>query len=170
MISSAGNDGLDMDQAKNLIKTPAESGNGLAISATGPLGFALGANNFSRIASYTTYGASLVTLAAPGGDFALPGNDLCTLATATGGAVTAPCWVFDMVLSTSRAGYTWAAGTSMAAPAASAVAALIKQRFPNASVGDLKNLLRRATDDAGKVGHDEFYGSGFLNAEKAVTN
>ena len=175
VISSAGNDGLDMDQAKNLIKTPAESGNGLAISATGPLGFGMGATNFARISSYTTYGASLVTLAAPGGDFALPGNAPCTLGTATGGSVTRPCWVFDMVISTSRGStpggsYSWAAGTSMAAPAASAVAALIKQKFPNASVGDLKSLLRRATDDAGKVGHDEFYGSGFLNAEKAVTN
>lgn len=67
-------------------------------------------------------------------------------------------------------GYSWAAGTSMAAPAASAVAALIKQKYPNASVGELKNLLRRATDDAGKPGHDQFYGSGYLNAEKAVTN
>ena len=175
VISSAGNDGLDMDQAKNLVKVPAESGNGIVISATGPLGFGAGATNFSRVSSYTTYGSSLVTVAGPGGDFALPGNALCTLATAAGGALTRPCWVFDMVISTARGttpggGYSWAAGTSMAAPAASAVAALIKQKYPNASVGELKNLLRRATDDAGKPGHDQFYGSGYLNAEKAVTN
>ncbi len=169
VISSAGNDGLDMDKAKNLVKVPAETGNGLVISATGPLGFGAGANNFSRISSYTTYG-SMVTLAAPGGDFALPGNDPCTLTTAAGGALTRPCWAFDMVLSTSRAGWSWAAGTSMAAPAASAVAALIKQKYPSATVGELKNMLRRATDDAGKPGQDEFYGSGYLNAEKAVTN
>ncbi len=175
VISSAGNDGLDMDQAKNLVKLPAEGGNGLAISATGPLGFGMGANDFSRISSYTTYGASLVTLAAPGGDAALPGNAPCTLALVPSGTLTRPCWVFDLVLSTARGttaagAYSWAAGTSMAAPAASAVAALIKQKYPNASVGELKNKLRRATDDAGKPGHDEFYGSGFLNAEKAVTN
>ena len=52
------------------------------------------------------------------------------------GSVTQPCWVFDMVMSTVRGSsasvlsYSWADGTSMAAPAVSAVAALVKQRFP----------------------------------------
>jgi lantibiotic leader peptide-processing serine protease len=175
VISSAGNDATDFDHSGNLIDTPAQSGNGLAISATGPFGFAYGDKSFARFSSYSNWGHSIVSLAAPGGDFAWPTDELCTLPTTGGAPVTIPCWAFDMVLSTSRGSlasagsYTWSAGTSMSAPAASAVAALIKQKHPGASVGDLKNRLRRATDDLGKPGNDPFYGAGYLNAEKAVT-
>jgi len=72
------------------------------------------------------------------------------------------------VISTSRAGYSWAGGTSMAAPAAAAVAALVKQAHPTASLGELKTRLLRSTDDEGRKGHDEFYGRGFINAAKAA--
>jgi subtilisin family serine protease len=174
VISSAGNDGLDVDQTGSLIVTPAQSGNGLAVSSTGPLGFAYGATNFSRFSSYSNWGTSLVTVAGPGGDFAYEGNELCTLPTTTL-PVTIPCWAFDMVLSTSRGsaasagGYTWTAGTSMSAPAVSAVAALIKQRYPKISVGELKNRLAQSADDLGKPGVDPYYGRGFVNALNAVT-
>ena len=66
-------------------------------------------------------------------------------------------------------GYWWAAGTSMAAPAAAGVAALIKQRFPDISVGAWKNKLANTADDEGKPGHDALYGRGFVNALRAVT-
>jgi subtilisin family serine protease len=168
VVVSAGNDAIDFDHAGNLTVTPAESGNAIAISATGPLLFARGATNFARPASYSNYGSSLVWVAAPGGDFDYPGNEACTLPTTTT-PVTIPCWAFDMVLSTSRAGYSWAAGTSMAAPAASAVAALIKQKHPGSSVAQLKNRLAQSATDEGKVGHDNFYGRGYINARNAVS-
>lgn len=176
VISAAGNDALDVDHSGNLIVTPAQSGNGLAVSATGPLGFALGANNFARFSSYSNWGNSLVSLAGPGGDFAYPGNENCTVALMPAGTLTRPCWVFDMVLSTARgagastSSYAWAAGTSMAAPAAAAVAALIKQKNPGISVGALKNKLMNSADDMGKPGHDPFYGRGYLNAARAVAD
>jgi subtilisin family serine protease len=81
-----------------------------------------------------------------------------------------------MVISTSRGAgastttYSFAAGTSMAAPAASGVAALIKERFPDISVGKLKNRLAQSADDEGKNGHDPYYGRGFVNARRAVTD
>ena len=131
------------------------------------MGFALGATDFSRPASYSNFGSSLVYVSGPGGDFALPGEDLCTLPTTTV-PVTIPCWAFDMVLSTSRAGYTWSAGTSMSAPAVSAVAALIKQKDPGATPNKLKNKLKQSASDAGKKGHDNFHGHGFVNADAAV--
>jgi len=173
VVSSAGNDGLDLDHLGNVIVTPAESGNGLAVSSTGPLGFGFDETNFTRFSSYSNWGTSMVTVAAPGGDFAYPGNENCTLPVGAG-TLTRPCWVFDMVLSTARGttasgSYSWAAGTSMSAPAASAVAALIKQRFPNISVGELKNRLAQSADDLGKPGVDPYYGRGFVNAYRAVT-
>lgn len=176
VVASAGNDAADLDHNKNLIKVPAEISTILSISSTGPLGFGLGNQNFARFASYSNYGSSGVTLAAPGGDSALEGEAPCTLPRTVSGTVTTACWVFDMVMSTVRGGaastssYGWAAGTSMASPAAAAVAAMIKQKYPGISVGDLKNRLRRATDDLGKPGQDAFYGAGFLNAAKAVAD
>lgn len=169
VVVSAGNDGLDMDRMGNWIVTPAESGNAIAVSATAPIGFALGATNFSEPASYSNYGNSLVWVSGPGGDGGYPGDEVCTRPLANGGTLTRPCWVFDLVLSTSRAGYTWAGGTSMAAPAASAVAALIKQKHPGISVGELKNRLAQSATDAGKNGQDNFHGRGFINARNAVT-
>jgi lantibiotic leader peptide-processing serine protease len=173
VVSAAGNDSYDLDHTASLITVPAQSGSGIAVSSTGPEGFALGANNFRRPASYTNYGVSAINVAGPGGDFALPGNALCTRATTTG-TVTIPCWAFDMVLSTSRGGatsvasYSWAAGTSMAAPAVSAVAALALEANPGMSLGALKNKLAQSADDEGKKGADPFYGKGFVNARKAV--
>ena len=179
VVCSAGNDAIDLDHSGSLITVPAMSGSGIAVSATGPMGFAVnwpdGATNFRQLASYSNYGNSLVWLAAPGGDYMLPGDALCTIPRALSGVVTNYCWVFDMVISCSRGSgasistYTWAAGTSMAAPAVSAVAALVKQRFPWISVGALKTHLARTADDEGKKGHDPYYGKGFVNAFRAVT-
>ena len=164
VISAAGNDGYDLDHSGNLITVPAMSGNGVAISATGPMGWALGNDNGRRPSSYTNYGQSMIHVAGPGGDFAYPGNENCNVA-----GIVRPCWVFDMVLSTSRAGYSWAAGTSMAAPAAAGVAALIKQRFPDTDGAQLKSKLAQSADDEGKTGHDAYYGRGFVNARRAVS-
>jgi subtilisin family serine protease len=167
VVSAAGNDGIDLDHSGSYISVPAQSGAGVAVSATGPLGFALGATNFDRPASYTNYGNSVVNVAAPGGDFALPGEDLCTVPTTNGAPLTRPCWVFDMVMSTNVGGWAWAAGTSMAAPAASAVAAMIKQQHPDISLGALKTALQQSAVDAGKKGNAPFYGKGWINAYNA---
>jgi subtilisin family serine protease len=160
VVSAAGNDGIDLQHAVNFTSVPAESGSGLAVSATGPIGWALNpATALDRPASYSNFGTSTINVSAPGGDFALPGEDLCTVSGAT-----IPCWAFDMVLSTSRAGWTWAAGTSMAAPAASAVAAMIKQNHPDISLGDLKTKLQNS---AVRTNPKNFHGKGFINALNA---
>ncbi len=179
VVSAAGNAAVDLDHSGSLIQVPAQSGSGLGVSATGPVGYGVGwpggATNFRRPASYTNYGNSAIWLAAPGGDFVLPGSATCSIPRVPPiGFVTFPCWVFDMVASPSgRVGglfFTgWTAGTSMAAPAVSAVAALVKQAFPGISVGDLKNVLANTADDEGAAGHDPFYGRGFVNARRAVT-
>ena len=181
VVSSAGNSAIDMDHAGSITNVPGQSGSGIAISATGPLGYAVGWPNgnqdFDRPASYTNYGNSLVWVAAPGGDFALPGNALCAIPRCCGGpAVNTNCWVHDMVMSTVRGSgasittYGWAAGTSMAAPAVSGLAALIKQRFPGITVGDLKAHIAQTAD--GVAGNDPlkpYYGHGFVNAYRALT-
>jgi subtilisin family serine protease len=168
VISAAANNGLDFGQLRDAIVIPAQSGSGLAISATGPLGWqALGSMDFRRFASYSNWGEDLVDLAGPGGDFAYPGDELCTF-----DGTTFPCWVFDMVPAPCGGGggnFTcWTVGTSMAAPAAAGVAALIVGANPGIPLGKLKAMLKNSADDEGKNGKDEFYGHGFVNAHKAV--
>jgi len=92
----------------------------------------------------------------------------------TGGPVNAslnsnPNGVIDQVPSTCYSGWCFAFGTSMASPAAAGVAALIKSCNPGISLGALKTKLAQTADDEGKVGHDEFYGHGFVNARRACS-
>lgn len=161
VISATGNDGVDLGQAYNWVVVPAQSGSGLAVSATGPEGYYYGATDFRRPASYSNYGEGVVSVAAPGGDFTLAYEGDAN-------------YVFDMVISTCRGDTTpptfsfcFAAGTSMAAPHAAGVAALILGANPGIDKGTLKEMLLDATDDEGKSGNDEFYGKGYVNAYKA---
>jgi subtilisin family serine protease len=172
-VSAAGNEAVNLDS--RLWSIPAQSGNGIAIAATGPEGWALtgASTNFDRAASYTNYGQSVVNLAAPGGDAALPGNDTCTVA-----GIARPCWVFDMVFA--PGGYTvakngtksflwfWAAGTSMAAPHVSGTAALIVGKYGHIGPTKLKSILQQTSDDIFTSGADAFSGNGRINAARAL--
>jgi subtilisin family serine protease len=172
VISAAGNNGFDVRDFADLTVQPAMAGNGLAISATGPIDFCLGSTNFRRPASYSNYGNGFVTLAGPGGDFVSTDPGLCTMPSADGGSTTFPTWVFDMVPAPCGGlggNFTcWTAGTSMASPAVAGVAALIVGKYPGISVGKLKAALKKSAADEGKIGHDAFYGHGFVNAARAV--
>jgi subtilisin family serine protease len=292
VISAAGNDGLDLGQSGDITSVPAESGSGIAVTATGPedvFGYLTGTpGDPRRIASYTNYGEGTTYVAAPGGDFGITAqvvvnspasiagtkrasiavfgpapagdtanvalwtdpsdtsgnpNDACeggvdasvagkfalihrgscsfvakvAAAEASGavgviistnnsgpppvmggdgpgigipsvsilqsdgaaiegalvsGDVNAtlldnPDGVFDQVLSSCKTGWCFAVGTSMASPAAAGVAALILGENPGMSLGALKTRLKQTADDEGKVGHDQFYGHGFVNAARA---
>ena len=74
-----------------------------------------------------TSGSPVFEFAAPGGDASYPGNENCT---ARRGPLTRPCFVFDFVLAPGTGGpgvngNFFAAGTSMAAPHVTGVAAII---------------------------------------------
>lgn len=174
VVAAMGNDAADLDHTANLISVPAMSPHVIAVSATGPVGWALGATNVDRPASYTNYGQSAVTFAGPGGDAVLPGNAVCSKPANPAGSVVAPCWVFDLVLAPQRGSgastgsYAWAAGTSMATPAVSGVAALIIGRFGRIGPAAVERRLRQSADDLGKPGNDDFYGGGRVNALRAV--
>jgi subtilisin family serine protease len=179
VIASSGNDATyHHDEDSPWVTVPAQSQHVIAVSATAPVGFAVGypngATNFSRPASYTNFGKSVVGLGAPGGDGALPGNAVCSIPRIPTGAVTTACWVFDLVISPGSLGpvnnsYSFAAGTSMAAPAAAAVAALIIQKNGGAMhPAQVKAALQESAVDLGKRGEDDFYGQGFVNALRAV--
>ena len=169
VIAAAGNNRSNLDENKFDVNLPGMSARVIGVSATAPLGWALGNTNYSRQASYTNFGKAAVSFAAPGGDFVLPGTAVCTLI-----AITRPCWVFDLYFSTVRGSspsgaYGWAAGTSMASPVVAGIAALIIQANGGSlEPAQVRAKLAQGALDLGKPGFDEVYGHGFVNALASV--
>lgn len=167
VIASAGNSARNGNTDKSLMHVPSASVNVVSISATAPIGWAADPYNtfMDNLASYSNYGTSDVTFAAPGGDSRYPGNENATVA-----GLLRPVWVFDLVFSTGNGGWYWSAGTSMASPHAAGVAALIVgQNGGKMSPAQVLAKMRATADDLGKPGRDPFYGHGRVNALRAVT-
>lgn len=176
VIASAGNEANNGNADQSLVHVPSSSAGVLSISATAPRGWALNpATTFmDNLASYSNYGTADVHFAAPGGDyiFAYESN-----ANATVAGLTRPAYVFDYVFSagsnnsTPGAGsYYWSVGTSMAAPHATGVAALIiGQNGGQMDPAQVLAKMRASADDLGQPGRDPLYGYGRLNAFRAVT-
>lgn len=170
VIAAAGNSGIDRDHDADLWAVPADCPHVIAVSATSPFGWVdFPANSLDILASYSNFGQSRIDFAAPGGDFDYP-----PVTPRTVGPLTAPAWVFDMVLAPSnRVGasnrYSWAAGTSMAAPHVSGVAAIIiGKNGGSMKPSAVEAALRASADDLGKPGNDDAYGAGRVNAGRAA--
>ncbi len=133
---------------------PAELAGVVAVSAVGAEGVKAG---------YSSYGADVVDIAAPGGDTSQPA-----------GVSPSGC-----VLSTVPGGYGYACGTSMAAPHVAGVAALLASRHPDLRPAELAGLLTSQADPPGcrpgcggaraAAGDHPSYGSGLVDALAAVT-
>ncbi|HET6557841.1 MAG TPA: S8 family serine peptidase [Prolixibacteraceae bacterium] len=161
IVVSAGNEAHNSDGDAYIYKLPAELQNVIAVSATAPNYWYRDLMNgvtdplLDIPASYTNFGKSLVAIGAPGGDF--------DFAEQTN-------WYWDMVLSTSSEGFSWAAGTSMASPHVAGVAALvIAKNGGSMRPHEVTAQLLKTADKIDGSGISAFYGKGRVNAFRAVT-
>jgi subtilisin family serine protease len=171
---------------------PAELPGVLTVSATGPVGYP---GYDLWIADYSSVGMSRVDVAAPGGDYFRATG---TAQDAVLGALPmdSAIWAgFDplnaafpgITVVDQGAGYGFLNGTSMSAPHAAGVAALVKQMHPNWNPGAVKSAVQRSAQHLdcppdweplspaderercyGDGGRTSFFGHGLVDAEAAA--
>jgi subtilisin family serine protease len=171
VVVSAGNAASDLDGGdQGAVRFQTGLGSNLGISATTAVGYYTpgGVGQDLIPTSYTNYGTSMVDFAAPGGDTLYPGNEVCAVPSGAG-TVFQLCWVLDLIFSTGSnltpgvASYYWSGGTSMAAPHAAGVAALIISETGNSNPAHVRQEMRQRALEGGKPGRDDFFGHGQAN-------
>src|SRR5829696_2681375 len=172
---------------------PAELPGVVTVSATGPVGYP---GYTTNIAEYSSVGMGVVDVTAPGGDY-FSATD--TVQDAVLGALpNTPSVIWDafdplepdlpgITVVDHGARYGFLNGTSMAAPHAAGVAALIRQSHPEWSQGAVAAALERSAtplacpadwepidedDDRqrcyGSANRNSFFGAGMVNAARAA--
>ncbi len=164
VIAAAGNGAENADGNESSILLPADLENVIAVSATAPnywygdLLNGITDTNFDIPAHFTTYGRSLIDLAAPGGDY-----DYLFMGEPEN-------WWYDMILGTTELGWEWGCGTSFSAPHVAGVAALIISK--NGGKMDPQKVIHQLIKTADPIdgnGQSLYFGKGRVNAFRAAT-
>jgi len=178
VVASGGNYATGYDGAGSYVRFTRDLPNVLGVAATAPQGcWALEpTTDLDWPAPYTDYGQRVIDLAAPGGKFVGTPLDVVTL-----GELTLPACVFDMVVGPTtcfgphgapfekQGTWSFASGTSFAAPHVAGVAALvIEANGHTLTPAQIRTILQQSADDLGKPGNDDYYGLGRVNALRAV--
>lgn len=132
-----------------------------AYSTSYPNTVAVGATDHNdQRASYSNYGASLNVVAPGGYGGSFDANDIYS---------TTPNYTFNLGswYGISQ-NYGYMAGTSMAAPHVSGIAALMLSVNPSLTAAQVRNIIQQKADDKGTPGRDDYYGYGRVNAYTSV--
>jgi len=173
VIASSGNEGVNFDVERDLIHLPSDAPGILSISAVAPIGWAVHpSTNLLRKTYYSNFGRRRIDFAAPGGTDEYANKDpnrTCVVAGVGVAPDIVPCYVFDFVYSTIPGGWAWAAGTSMAAPHVSGIAA----QYIGAASGKLnpavvEAVLKKLANRPKRIHKDDpFFGFGVVDATPA---
>jgi subtilisin family serine protease len=170
IIAASGNNRMNFQENGNVfLRVFADFEPVLPINACGPIGWVFDPENanFYQLASYSNHGRAS-EFCAPGGQVKrnFPNaEENCTF----GGIIDpTPCWYLDRIISTGANGtWYWTTGTSMAAPHASGVAALIISENPCKFKGKpswVRAEMRTRAVDKGDPGRDGIFGYGFVQS------
>lgn len=174
VIAAAGNDGYNYDVEKNFITYPANCLGVMSIASNGPLGWGFNQDTTLYVPSiFTNSGKNFVSYGAPGGNYGWPISG----AVATVNGITNYEYAFNWIFNiggidgdTNELYYVWEVGTSMAAPHASGVAALLYGKYGRyCSPLLVDHIFKTSAMDLGAKGTDRFFGRGQINAGKAVS-
>ncbi|HEY0670787.1 MAG TPA: S8 family serine peptidase [Longimicrobiales bacterium] len=163
VVVAAGNDAADMDHDGPVYRALCDAPHVVCVSATGP---ASATGSVDALSSYSNFGRSQISVAAPGGT--------------NFGWVYSLCARYSLwpVPGTSQvslgcyhpAGYYGIgfAGTSQAAPHVAGLAALLVSEMGKNSPARIKHAIESSADDLGQPGTDPQYGKGRINVARAL--
>jgi len=161
MVVAAGNSALDLDHDGNLNITYCNAPNVVCVSATGPTSSA-GTNgpwaNVDALAFYSNIGRSAISVAAPGGNFGGFVTEACSRSAVSAGLSICQTGTFVV----------GSIGTSMAAPHATGLAALLVEDIGKDHPSLIKARMQQSADDLGQNGTDPAYGKGRINVPRAL--
>jgi thermitase len=75
----------------------------------------------------------------------------------------------DVLSTVPGGGFKKLSGTSMATPHTAGLCALVKAAFPDFTADQIRAKVEASTDDLGDAGFDKYFGTGRINALKAVS-
>jgi subtilisin family serine protease len=158
-VVSAGNESIDLSKLNGSFKMYCTASTVTCVSATGPTAReTLNGpwTDLDALASYSNFGRTHVSVAAPGGN--------------VGGSVTAACSGFSLNVPVCQTGtyVLGISGTSMASPHVAGLAALIVEREGKGKPGLVRQRLQQSADDLGQPGTDPAYGKGRINVARAL--
>lgn len=175
LVAGAGNDQADLDHDGNVTIAWCELPHAICVSAAGPL--TPTGSPYVFASSYSNFGTSAITVAAPGGNFFGPMSNwpwgtgdvsfiwaLCSRTTvildAGGNPIATPF--------TSGTFICGAVGTSLSTPHVTGLAALLLAADGKIGPVGLSNLITTSARDLGKPGRDPLYGWGHIDVPAAL--
>jgi subtilisin family serine protease len=157
-VVSAGNAAADLDHNGNVYSTFCNTPAVICVAATGPTAQASVNGPWTNVdapATYTNFGRSAISVAAPGGNHASFVWAACSQTSLLVNCSSLPIFILGVQ------------GTSMAAPHVTGTAALLVPILGR-NPGAIKARIQSSADDLGQPGTDPFYGRGRLNVARAV--
>lgn len=159
LVAAAGNEEFDLNGV--IAHVPSDIPSIVSVSASATSDLVAGADGLVAapgsdiLAFYSNYGASSIDITAPGGDCGP-------------GAACDPDYLIlnDYIRPDSgAAAYAWMAGTSMATPHVSAVAAQVRSMHPSWTTGHVRAWLKSSAQN---LGNRQYFGAGMLDADAAT--